>query len=122
MYGFDTWDNVAPLSNQVDFAEVETSDIDEVPEFCDIEDELDSGAVGDGGKALTYVRRRERLRASGFVEYVNAEQPNHNIVRTRTYDLTLTYDKYYQTPRVWLFGYDEVEPSIRRLRSLLSVC
>jgi len=30
-----------------------------------------------------------------------------NILRTRTYDLTITYDKYYQTPRVWLFGYDE---------------
>jgi ubiquitin-like-conjugating enzyme ATG3 len=32
-----------------------------------------------------------------------------NIVRTRTYDLTITYDKYYQTPRVWLFGYDEAD-------------
>ncbi|KAI8049641.1 autophagocytosis associated protein [Syncephalis plumigaleata] len=30
-----------------------------------------------------------------------------NILRTRTYDLSITYDKYYQTPRVWLFGYDE---------------
>lgn len=30
-----------------------------------------------------------------------------NVVHTRTYDLTITYDKYYQTPRVWLFGYDE---------------
>ena len=29
------------------------------------------------------------------------------IVKTRTYDLTITYDKYYQTPRMWLFGYDE---------------
>ncbi|XP_014210727.1 ubiquitin-like-conjugating enzyme ATG3 isoform X1 [Copidosoma floridanum] len=29
------------------------------------------------------------------------------IVRTRTYDLHITYDKYYQTPRLWLFGYDE---------------
>ena len=26
---------------------------------------------------------------------------------TRTYDLNITYDKYYQTPRLWLFGYDE---------------
>lgn len=25
----------------------------------------------------------------------------------RTYDLSITYDKYYQTPRVWLMGYDE---------------
>jgi ubiquitin-like-conjugating enzyme ATG3 len=30
-----------------------------------------------------------------------------NVVRTRTYDLTITYDKYYQTPRLSLFGYDE---------------
>ena len=31
-----------------------------------------------------------------------------NIERTRTYDVSITYDKYYQTPRVWLFGYSEV--------------
>lgn len=30
-----------------------------------------------------------------------------NIVRTRTYDLYITYDKYYQTPRLWLAGYEE---------------
>lgn len=30
------------------------------------------------------------------------------IIRTRTYDLYITYDKYYQTPRLWLFGYNEV--------------
>eukprot|EP00794_Sanderia_malayensis_P011197 gene11197-12372_t len=29
------------------------------------------------------------------------------ILQTRTYDLNITYDKYYQTPRMWLFGYDE---------------
>lgn len=30
-----------------------------------------------------------------------------NILRTRTYDLHITYDLYYQTPRMFLFGYDE---------------
>ena len=30
-----------------------------------------------------------------------------NIENTRTYDLSITYDNYYKTPRVWLFGYDE---------------
>lgn len=29
------------------------------------------------------------------------------VVKTRTYDLYITYDKYYQTPRLWLVGYDE---------------
>lgn len=31
---------------------------------------------------------------------------NDDIVRTRTYDLSITYDKYYQVPHVWLRGYD----------------
>lgn len=39
--------------------------------------------------------------------YVVAEAPEACIVKTRTYDLSITYDKYYQTPRMWLFGYDE---------------
>ena len=30
------------------------------------------------------------------------------IIATRTYDLMITYDRYYQTPRLWLYGYDEV--------------
>ncbi|CAE6930965.1 ATG3 [Symbiodinium sp. KB8] len=35
------------------------------------------------------------------------EAPDTNIVKTRTYDLSITYDKYYRTPRLWLFGYNE---------------
>ena len=30
-----------------------------------------------------------------------------NIIKVRTYDLSITYDKYYQTPRVWMTGYNE---------------
>jgi len=37
------------------------------------------------------------------------------ILQTRTYDLYITYDKYYQTPRLWLFGYDEVRTGTRRV-------
>jgi ubiquitin-like-conjugating enzyme ATG3 len=32
---------------------------------------------------------------------------NANIRRVRTYDVSITYDKYYQTPRVWLMGYSD---------------
>lgn len=39
--------------------------------------------------------------------YLTATEPTDNIVRTRTYDISITYDKYYRTPRVYLFGYDE---------------
>nr|CAG4643395.1 EOG090X0AKX [Ilyocryptus agilis] len=34
-------------------------------------------------------------------------ESNSEIIQTRTYDLNITYDKYYQTPRLWLSGYDE---------------
>lgn len=37
-----------------------------------------------------------------------AADTGSNIVETRTYDLFITYDKYYQTPRLWLSGYNEV--------------
>lgn len=45
----------------------------------------------------------------GGAGYLVASEPDDNdaILYTRTYDLSITYDKYYQTPRVWLFGYDE---------------
>jgi hypothetical protein len=31
-----------------------------------------------------------------------------NLLQVRTYDCFISYDKHYQTPRFWLFGYDEV--------------
>ena len=36
-----------------------------------------------------------------------AAEEQDSIVHTRTYDLMITYDKYYQVPRFWLVGYDE---------------
>ena len=37
-----------------------------------------------------------------------------NLLQVRTYDVMITYDKYYQTPRIWLLGYDEVCAFLRR--------
>jgi ubiquitin-like-conjugating enzyme ATG3 len=28
-------------------------------------------------------------------------------IRSRRYDMSITYDNYYRTPRIWMFGYDE---------------
>lgn len=41
-------------------------------------------------------------------DVVLVDQKNENLISYRTYDLSVTYDRYYQTPRFWLFGYDEV--------------
>ena len=36
-----------------------------------------------------------------------AKPEEDTILQTRTYDLNITYDNYYRTPRLWLFGYSE---------------
>lgn len=42
-----------------------------------------------------------------------SENSSDNLLQVRTYDCYISYDKHYQTPRFWLFGYDEVRPSQR---------
>ncbi|KAJ3070079.1 Arabinose-proton symporter (Arabinose transporter) [Podochytrium sp. JEL0797] len=58
-------------------------DMDEELELVEMEDEVDPAAA------------------------VSHENDDGKFVKTRTYDISITYDKYYQTPRVCLFGYDE---------------
>lgn len=53
----------------------------------------------------------EREDPAQFVP-AGAHTPAHapgrtHVTAVRTYDCMITYDKYYQTPRMWLIGYDE---------------
>ena len=34
-----------------------------------------------------------------------------NILKVRTYDLSITYDNYYRTPSVWMMGYESADSS-----------
>uniref|UniRef100_A0A667WTK4 Ubiquitin-like-conjugating enzyme ATG3 n=1 Tax=Myripristis murdjan TaxID=586833 RepID=A0A667WTK4_9TELE len=54
------------------------------------------------------------LDTSKMIEAKAKAEPGSEdaILQTRTYDLYITYDKYYQTPRLWLFGYDEDRQSL----------
>jgi len=79
---------------------------DDVPE---IQDEIDSipdidqedYGVDEEPDSATLPSAHSQPGASG------SKSINEKILKTRTYDLTITYDKYYQTPRIWLFGYSE---------------
>ncbi|RKP07715.1 autophagocytosis associated protein, partial [Thamnocephalis sphaerospora] len=66
---------------------------DDIPDIDDALDDFDDCAIEDEEDPAA-------LRTHGA-------GGSDNILRTRTYDISITYDKYYQTPRVWLFGYDE---------------
>ena len=83
-----------------------SSDIPDMDDFVDLgveEEEFDeaSATVNGGTKETTK----------------NYSDFSH-ILKTRTYDLSITYDKYYQTPRVWLHGYDESYISLDPKRTL----
>lgn len=53
--------------------------------------------------------------------YLVAREPVDNFVKTRTYDVSITYDKYYQTPRIWLVGYDEARMPLTPEKALEDV-
>ncbi|PSC67657.1 Autophagy-related 3 [Micractinium conductrix] len=70
-------------------------DDSDVPDIGDLEledEEEDEAAL------------RPAARGGGGAEPGGA---GDHILRTRTYDLLITYDKYYAVPRFWLIGYDE---------------
>ncbi|GAA6058254.1 hypothetical protein JCM3770_006081 [Rhodotorula araucariae] len=70
---------------------------DEIPDLDDIPD-MDDAEAGEG-------LVEEEDEAAVKVEPAGAR--SDNLVQVRTYDCMITYDKYYQTPRMWLLGYDE---------------
>ncbi|KAI6001653.1 putative E2-like enzyme [Pisolithus orientalis] len=69
----------------------ETPDIDDIPDMEEegLEAGDDEATAGPPPKAS------------------QVEAAKGNLLQVRTYDVMITYDKYYQTPRIWLNGYDE---------------
>ena len=48
-------------------------------------------------------------------------QRQQNFVDNQTYDLYITYDKYYQTPRMWISGYDTVRAINQFIRFVCTI-
>lgn len=69
----------------------------------DMEDFVAKGLIDDDSAAVTIPSASGGAEAKG----ASADDGESGILPTRTYDLNITYDKYYQTPRLWLTGYNE---------------
>jgi ubiquitin-like-conjugating enzyme ATG3 len=70
---------------------------------------VDSSLVAGGGVAAGGMGGMGGVGAVGAGAgaggaMMTAEEPADTILHMRRYDLSITYDKYYQTPRVWLVG------------------
>ncbi|KIJ91018.1 hypothetical protein K443DRAFT_135572 [Laccaria amethystina LaAM-08-1] len=81
-------------------AATETPDLDDIP---DMEEE----DLEEGDDEATAAPKVSVKPAAGVVDASTVEVAKGNLLQVRTYDVMITYDKYYQTPRVWLIGYDE---------------
>ena len=77
---------------------------DEDDEYADMADFEDDNVMVDEA-AVTATSNPTKSASS------NDDSSNSNILKVRTYDLSITYDKYYQTPRVWLMGYSSDDAS-----------
>lgn len=70
-------------------ATTSTGNQDEEDEYADMADFDDDNILQDDEAVATATTTAEA---------------DDNLVKVRTYDLSITYDKYYQTPRVWMIG------------------
>ncbi|KAJ3510272.1 hypothetical protein NLJ89_g4773 [Agrocybe chaxingu] len=65
---------------------------------------MEEDDLEDGDEATA--APKPKAPASAAVTEPNpAEAAKGNLLQVRTYDVMITYDKYYQTPRVWLIGH-----------------
>jgi ubiquitin-like-conjugating enzyme ATG3 len=98
MDDFDKMDEVTPskIGGTAASAPVAAAADDE---YLDMEDEslaLDDATTTQAGKTTATSVATDGV-SSGM----------GHLVRTRRYDVSITYDNYYRTPRFWLFGFDE---------------
>uniref|UniRef100_A0A1B6CI46 Ubiquitin-like-conjugating enzyme ATG3 n=1 Tax=Clastoptera arizonana TaxID=38151 RepID=A0A1B6CI46_9HEMI len=75
------------------------NDDEDDEEAADMEEFEESGMLDEEDNAIFDFKKHTNTNIK-IVE-------DGEIIKTRTYDLHITYDKFYQTPRLWLFGYDE---------------
>lgn len=78
---FDVLDEDGEVVEQTADIAVE---VEEEEEYADMADFEDDNVLADDDAAVT--------------------PGDDHIVKVRTYDLSITYDKYYQTPRIWMTG------------------
>jgi len=106
---------------------VADDDLQDMADVSDAVGKMDLGGSGGGGSAKGAAAASSSAEPASAVEAgleegfgaVEADDPSaldaedfetegfDAILRTRTYDVSISYDKYYQCARVWLYGYSE---------------
>ena len=100
----ENYTETAPATIEQQQEAVEDGDDEDFVEVPDLEDfDDDDNVVSAAPTTVTKPDSEEKENQSHFVVSEDA----NSIVKCRTYDVSISYDKYYRVPRVWLRGYDE---------------
>lgn len=94
----DTKDKEESTGGEITSAKDDDDDDDDDGEAMDMEAFEESGMLEEEDTATLVVANKVERQIS---------ESESGVLQTRTYDLNISYDKYYQTPRLWLYGYDE---------------
>ncbi|UZJ51520.1 hypothetical protein CBS101457_000840 [Exobasidium rhododendri] len=78
--------------------------IGDIPDIDDEEDD-ELGGLGEGVEEADDPATHFSRQAGRATSDVSKKE--NRLLSVRTYDCLITYDKYYQTPRMWLVGYNE---------------
>lgn len=81
---------------------------DDDDEYADMEEFEDDNVMEDEAMAPN---ASSTIESTTKATSNTSSDNNNNIMKVRTYDLSITYDKYYQTPRVWMMGYESSDSS-----------
>lgn len=74
---------------------------DEQEEALDMDDFESSGMLENVDPSVAIIKPAPTRQKD------SSDGGDDSVVRTRTYDLYIVYNKYYQTPHLFLIGYDE---------------
>lgn len=92
---------VAEQKEKKEIQEIDKEDkkeeVHQEQEVVDIDDELNSDDDEEEEQNIFAKKEEEK----------KGEEEDDDVVKCRRYNISLTYDKYYATPRLWLQGYDE---------------
>lgn len=102
-------DEMRSENESQDAANNSDGDGEDEGEAMDMEDFEESGMLENVDPSVAIIKPAEKKEAT-------TDTAVDSVVHTRTYDLHIVYNKYYQTPHLFLIGYDKDEN-----RKLLSV-
>ncbi|EST09813.1 Autophagy-related protein 3 [Kalmanozyma brasiliensis GHG001] len=100
--------SITPSSSNLEASASGTDigDIPDMPDIPDMDDETDDLAGGVVEEDDPATAAPPTLPTSTSTTAAGGGD-NSKLISVRKYDCIITYDKYYQTPRMWLVGYDE---------------